>query len=226
MGKGFFLVSFLFLVLSSQGECYYSNYALKLSITTSDNVVFTCYKQISACDFTLDSVQGNNYLLNALIEKSNRANVQVFRHSFEYFYCISEPDCGPEEKQSVVHLFDKVELKQEKIQKVELLEWKIISAMEGISTELDIRDSALFSQLPNKIVSISGYLCSHTISVFKSSSLLENELSRLSSVKREIQQLEAPLDYQNGDAYDQRIWQIIRQINEVKGVITVSGCSD
>jgi len=152
--------------------------------------------------------------------------VHVFRHSFQYFYCISEPDCGPEEKQSVVHLFDKVELKQEKIQKVELLEWKIISAMEGVSTELDIRDSALFSQLPNKIVSISGYLCSHTISVFKSSSLLENELSRLSSVKREIQQLEAPLDYQNGDAYDQRIWQIIRQINEVKGVITVSGCSD
>lgn len=226
MGKSFLLVSFIFSVLFSHAECYYSNYALKLDVTFSDNKDLICYAIISACDFNVDSVSDEGYLLNVLKKRKGLDSIVVYEQLLEYRYCISEPYCSHDERQSVFQLFEEVQFNKERVVQIAVLDWKVISALESISTKLSLNDTLMFTQKPLKVAFVEGYLCAHTVSVYNANPEVEQGLRELALINEEIMEWQADSNFQNGDAYDERLWEIIDRINKAGGVITVSSCTD
>ena len=215
------------LSILSHAECQYSNYALKLKLTTTSGEELIRYRTISACYLELDSIANDAYLQKVLFNTGLTSDVKWYSHRAAYRYCVNdEVSCPADEKATLYHLFDGFALEPASIRRIDVLDHERVSSLNEISTDLQLADTVLFHQEPIEIISCGGYLCYHRIAVYKSSPELEPVLREVSKLNAEMEGVEDGLDRSNGDAYDDRMWQLIEQLRTAKDLIVVSECSD
>lgn len=135
-------------------------------------------------------------------------------------------DCAQDENKSVLHLFVGTALEPTSIQRIEVLEQERVSALNWISTELQMVDTVPFRQKPIAIIACSGYLCDHRIAVYMNSHDQQPTLHAIREVNAEMESLEGGLESSNDDAYDERMWALIAQLRSAKDMLVVSECTD
>ncbi len=220
------LIASLFAILS-HAECQYSNYALTLKLTTTSGEQLIRYRTISACDLELDSIGSNAYLQGVLFNTGLASEAKWYAHRAAYRYCVNdELACAEDEKATLYHLFDGRALEQGSIRRIEVLEQVLVSALNGISTDLELADTVLFHQEPIEIISCGGYLCYHRIAIYKHRPEVGAVLDAISALNAEMEGVENGLDRSNGDAYDARMWELIEQLRTARELIVVSECTD
>ncbi len=211
----------------SHAECYYASYALTLKLTATSGEELIRYRTISACDLDLDSIGSNAYLHQVLFNTDLTIDIPWFAQRAEYRYCLEEQlDCADDEKMSVYQLFTGAALEPSHIERIEVLDHERVSALSWISTELQVADTVLFHQKPIEVVLCGGYLCYHSIAVFKSRPEQLAVLRAIKELNTEMESAEGGLDHANGDAYDERMWTLIEQLRSAKDMIVVSECTD
>ncbi|MBK9420146.1 MAG: hypothetical protein IPN44_03725 [Flavobacteriales bacterium] len=101
-----------------------------------------------------------------------------------------------------------------------------VSALNWISTDLQLADTLLFHQEPMEIITCGGYLCYHRIAVYRHTPGLEPILRAITALNTEMEEVENGFDHSNGEAYDERMCALIEQLRTAKELIVVSECSD
>lgn len=212
---------------TAKAECYYSNYELQLEISLQNGEKQICYQSISACRFLPDSAEQPGYLLRTLAIPEQGDSIEVYLQRYPYHYCLSSLiDCGETERQTVYAHFYPVKLATGDIRQIKLRSHLRVSSFEGISTELTLSDTAYFTRQASEVISVDGYLCSHTISVYGHYPALDSLLLQIKLFKSEVESLNGRFDSYDGDAYDDTLWGMIDTLAKMEEVITVSGCTD
>lgn len=218
----------LFIAIWAQSECDYSQYELKLKVAlvTGDEVIY--YRTISMCDLELDSIKSNDYLQSVLFNTYDGAvEVKWYKHRAAYRFCYDERvTCATDEKATIYHSFVALTLPRTNVIKVEVVDHKRVSAVDGISTELQLSDTVMFQKVPKEVITCGGYLCYHRIAIYKNNPGLKTTMSAIRALNAEIAALGESLDSSNGDAFDERMWQLVEQLKTAQGMIVVSGCTD
>lgn len=198
-----YLAISLFLIFCTQvgAQSYYYKYQLKFDITTDSEESLILYREIGAFYFDLDSIHNQEYLKSSLRAYGSTVDsLSFYENSIEYFYCIADTiNCPDSEKESVLALLDKVILGITDIKRIEVLETKVASNFEYISTPLQISDTAWMKKPSLRAESFYTNLCSHKIHIYKNSQQLDNLISELEITQAEINSLidEDQLNYDN-----------------------------
>lgn len=226
-----YLAISLFLICSTQmtAQSYYSKYQLKFDIATNSGTSLILYRDISAFYFELDSIDNQQYLINSFATYDQTIDsLTFFKNSIEYFYCLGTTECPDSEKQSVLALLDKVVIEISEIKRIEVLEAKRVSIFEDISTPLQISDTVWMKKPPIQVESFYTSFCFHEICIYSKSQQLDNLISQLEVVQAEIKVLidEDQINYDNDQIYNDKLRDIIDQINRDYKVVVISGCTD
>jgi hypothetical protein len=226
MMKSLPLLAFLLFGLTAFAECYYTDYQLTFNISTAKEER-VCYQTISSCDFNLDSINSVEYLKGVFSMSGNTDCIKVYKYQQPFAYCLEgKTECPENEKDIIYALFEEIILDKSEVSDFKVIETISVSALESISTELELADTLLFRQDPIEVISCEAYLCYHTISIYEENPDIKTVLDDIKALTSEVAQLGDEMDYRNEDDYDDRLWQLIDQLKTADGVITVSGCSD
>lgn len=210
----------------SMAECYYTNFELKLEITTTDGRQMIAYQSISACKLNLDSTE-SKHLISALQKEARSKTIKLYKFRSFYRYCTQDSwACNETEMASIYHHFEAFELDAQQVKSIKLLDRQQVSSTEHISSELELKDTLMFHQRPIQIIRLWAFLCDFNVAVFKSDPVLDGELKNLLDFKQELHELHKNRDYSNGDEMDAQALEIIDRINKLDGAIVVSACGD
>ncbi|MEO5583898.1 MAG: hypothetical protein ABIQ75_00460 [Flavobacteriales bacterium] len=70
--------------------------------------------------------------------------------------CSTTTACAEAEKATILHLFDGFALERSSIRWIEVLDHELVSALSGISTELQLADTVLFLQEPIETIPVAA----------------------------------------------------------------------
>ena len=220
-------IAILYLLLltctSAKAECQYANYALTLKVTTTTGEELTCYRTVSACYLDVDSIQSSRYLKVLLFNTDGAMDNAWCRYRAIYRYCAEGlVDCAKSEQATLYHLFDPFKLDSAVVTNITAVDYERASALEWISSDLQLSDTVLFHQRPIEVIACAGYLCFHQIAVYRHSAELAMILPEIEWLNAEF----AELEEEDKDAYDEQMWLLIDRLREAAGLVIVSGCSD
>lgn len=208
-----------------KAECYYSNYQFKLEIQTNLHKSIY-YNEISACDFNIDSIQSQSYLIRVL-QKKHLSDLTVFKNRFHYKYCFEEwLDCLEIEKDSISILFNKIVLKNNDIASIQIIEHTKVQAFRAAYTDTQIKsleDAAWMKKPPVKVLYCGTYLNYYQIFVHEINNQIDKILSEIKILQSTIDELEKAdqLEF-NVDLYDSKISLLVSKLPIEKIVIIAS----
>lgn len=200
---------------------------MTLKITSSSGEELIRYRTLSACELEVDSLGSEAYMQQVLFSTDLESEVLWYAHRAAYRYCLGDQlDCAEDEKASLLHLFDGHALESASIHRIEVLEDVRVSALNWISSDLQLADTLLFHQEPIELSYAGGYLCYHRIAVYKTTAGSEPVLRAIAALNAEMKELEKGLDSSNSDVFDERMWALISQLRTAEGLVVVSECTD
>lgn len=225
----YFLLNLIFLslLLNSQSflfaECYYSDFELKFEITTSGDEKMICYKSVSTCDFDTNFRDDQDYLFRTLKLHNESNKISVFKNRFKYDYCYNDTvDCATGLNHSVYNLFEPLVFQYEEVKVIKLINYIQVSSTEGISNKVSVSDTSWMSSQAQKVISISAYLCDHSISVFELNSKTNYMIEKVKDFNRELRNREEEVD----DECDALAWKFLEEFSFLEKIVIVSSCTD
>ncbi|MBK7241996.1 MAG: hypothetical protein IPI00_18010 [Flavobacteriales bacterium] len=212
-----------FACATAKAECHYSNYALALKVTMITGQELTCYRTISACYLNVDSIHSSPYLKALLFNTDGATDSTWCRYRATYRYCAEGLiDCAKTDQAILYHLFDPFHLDSAATSNISVEAYERVSALEWLSSDLQVSDTVLFHQRPTQVIACAGYLCFHQIAAYRHSSELDVLLPEIVQLNAEIAELEDGEE----DAYDERMLLLMDRLRKADGLIVLSGCSD
>lgn len=222
-----FMIMFFAAAPIIHAECYYSQYHLKLQISTSKTQSMVCYQSISACNFNPDSANSQRYLINQLLREFGSEQVLVYRKRIKFKYCLGGKHiCNEREKLEVYAFMNDIMLMPSEIQHIKVLSSEHASVFENISSSLSLEDTSWLKTEPTSAYAFMGYLCDHSIVLYDNQTIHKPLLDQLQALQNELQATDRKDSDIDLDDFDQRLWTLIEQVNKIPKLVTVSSCTD
>jgi hypothetical protein len=219
--KYLFILLLTALSSHSLAECYYSSYSIKIRIHERNKTTIA-YRETSACQFNLDSLQSSKYLINKWGE-NGRIHFYKNRLSYPAYYELDSmaiPD-------TIYTLLDTFSLSLSRVKRIEVISCIKTSSMSFISTSLSLIDSTWISNKPLSIANLEFDLCSYAFFFH------ENNGPAL-ALKEKIMALRSELDTFDEDNQDIEIRNelslaiesLVENAHGVKHVVLIIECTD
>lgn len=219
--------SAMLIATSLKAECYYTDFDLTFEIEHAGTKAIY-YAQLSACDFTLDSAQNQDYLLAALTAEGDPELISIFTDRLRYSYCYeTKADCNNNQKDEVFQLLHKTLLKKTSINSIRLLDAKRGSAMLHIANDLSIADSTWLQQKPIKAMGFGFDLCDSQLFIHSLSDEINAVISTIEAFRQRVASLEdTVLSRQQEDGLYDEYERINALISRQSHVVLLTECTD
>jgi len=211
----------------SKAECYYSAYELKVEIEGNDKLI-NYYARMGACNFDLDSLKSQDYLLTVLSESTLQNSISLYADRLTYAYCTgSETSCLENQKDTIFKLFSKITLSKSEIKSIRVVECKRVSAMMHISNELEISDAEWLNNKTIEAIRFGFDLCDNQIFIHERNEEVNKILANIKKLKLKLNELKEPglLSDEERKYYNQ-MQSLVRRIGAQEKVIVVTECTD
>ena len=122
-------------------------------------------------------------------------------------------------------MIEKVNLNKNTVAHIKLLEYERVPSYEHIYSGLSLSDTTWSKSEPLAINHFNAYLCYNTIIIHKSNNEVEVILNEIKELQSEIDSLE-DISYENGDYYDDKLFELTSKLYGKGKLVIISGCTD
>lgn len=221
--KSIFLLLTIIL-LSTTVRADYEGYHFQIELETINGKNEIGFIYLISIDLDSDSLNNTDYI-NALLkqnwkEENQNKNLVYFKERVNYEYREVGDSLG--EKMLIYSLFDEQTILSKEIKSITFIDLLYIPYSIGITNPISLSDTIWMNKEPLSSYHFSGYNCNYQVFIHKNSETLETIIKDLKTKQVEIN--EADIDYIEGYAIDQQLWQIIEELFKEK-VIIIGECT-
>ncbi len=222
MNKLLGILIFTLITITARAE--YNGYHIKFKIETTKGETRIGFVYVPSAYFDKDSIQSTDYLKYALDQswgdRDNKDSLFYFKERIKYQY--QEVGNTQGEKREIFALNNKQSISYKDIKLITIIEMQDFTYLIGVSSPLSISDVTWISKKPLQSYAFSGYLCYYQVFVHVNSKKIEGIIKRLNAKQKSIENMD--VDYENGDAVDDELWKIIKELYGEK-VVVITECT-
>ena len=246
------ILAIIFVSISTQAECYWSNFHIKCMIETTDGKIINGYLKESMCNFL-------NLNIDEVLLWSDNDNIEDLKKTLNqkqqwWKEIVKDNGFFTNEKDtlryyqdriiyeygdSIAYYFNIKNIPIENIKTITVEKLKREASYEWISSELQLSDTTWMKKEPIKKVEFGaewGFICSYRIFIHAKSEKVDKIVRQLELKWKEIKDIdkrqeEAENDEMERKLYGQKLdkgdemWKIIKQLKGEK-VVVISECTD